>query len=498
MNGHRNKILKALFLMILFLAIIPGALVYAAEAAPLEEIKELIRDNYAGEVSEKVLAADTAEKLFVELGDLHSSYMTPKEFEDFKIASSQEYAGVGMQLVLKGDYLEVTVVFPNTPAESAGVKPGDLVYSINGESMKGRNQDEIVNLIRGPAGTTVLIGFLREGHDEVLLFSMTRANIHLEVLEHQMLEPGIGYISLSNFTPTSGAEFKQMLFDLKFNGAKGLIFDLRQNGGGYLTAALDIGSLFVGIGEPLLHVVDGDGDKVTYQSLTVAIDLPTVVLVDEDSASASEIVAGIIRDGGAGWLVGNTTFGKASVQTLFPLSDGGAVKLTTARYLTPSEYDLNGVGLVPDKIIEARDQQLDGALAFLKAELAKMPSKYTGVFKLAPQGVFWNGEQVALNPAPFEEDGQIMVPVRSVGEIFGLNIYWDETKNQIRASNEERVFLLTPGVKEVSLNGQVRQLPVVPLLKNDRMFLPIRAWADLLEAELGYDQETNTVTIIKQ
>ncbi|MFA5535736.1 MAG: S41 family peptidase [Bacillota bacterium] len=498
MIKRRNKVLKTLFLLILFLSIIPGALVYADQAVPLEEIKELIRENYAGEFSEQVLDADTVEKLFVELGDLHSTYMSPKEFEDFKIASSQEYAGVGMQLVLKGDYLEVTVVFPNTPAERAGVKPGDLVYSIDGESMKGLSQDEIVNLIRGPAGTTVLIGFLREGHDEVLLFSMTRANIHLEVLESQMLEPGIGYISLSNFTPTSGAEFRQMLFDLKFNGAKGLVFDLRQNGGGYLTAALDIGSLFVGIGDPLLHVVDGDGDKTTYQSLTVAIGLPTVVLVDEDSASASEIVAGIIRDSGAGWLVGNTTFGKASVQTLFPLSDGGAVKLTTARYLTPSEYDLNGVGLVPDKIVEAKDQQLAGALAFLKEELAKMPAKYAGVFQLSPQGVFWNGEQVALDPAPFYEGGHFMMPIRSVGEIFSLNIYWDETKNQVRASNEERIILLTPGVKEVSFNGQVQPLSTAPVINNERMYLSARALAELLEAELEYDESTNTVTIIKK
>lgn len=497
MFKQKNLVLKISLLLILFLSIIPGALVNASEAAPLEEIKELVKENYAGVLEEEVLKLDTVEKLFSGLGDLHSSYMSPKEFEDFKIASSQEYAGVGMQLLLKGDYLEVTNVFPNTPAEKAGVLPGDLVYSVNGEPMKGLNQDEIVNLIRGKKGTSVLIGFLRGGNDEPLLFSLTRENIHLEVLESRLLEPEIGYISLSNFTPTSGAEFKQLLFEMKFKGIKGIVFDLRQNGGGYLTSALDIGSLFTGIGDPLLHVVDRDDDRATYQSLTVAIDLPVVVLVDEGSASASEIVAGIVRDSGAGWLVGTTTFGKASVQTVFPLSNGGAVKLTTARYLTPSEYDLNGVGLVPDKIIENREEQLEAAWAFLKEKLKKMPSRYAGVLKISSEGAFWNNEEVALNPVPFEEKGQILVPIRSMGELFGLNIYWDGTKNQVKASNDERMFLLTPGEKKGLLNGQAYELGAIPIIKEGRFYLHVRDLAALLGADVGYDAKTGTVIITK-
>ena len=198
---------------------------------------------------------------------------------------------------------------------------------------------------------------------------MIRENIQIEVIEYDMLDENLGYIRLNTFSRTAGKEFRKALTDLKAQGMEGLIFDLRDNPGGYLNSALDIAADFADKGETLLYVIGRDGLKDETQSLSDALNIPTVVLVNGGSASASEIVAGAIQDLGKGVLVGTKTFGKASVQTVFELSNGGALKLTTAKYLTPGEQVINGIGLTPDYIVEDIEAQLDKALSILKEQL---------------------------------------------------------------------------------------------------------------------------------
>lgn len=488
MNVIKNRAISSIVLIALLFLFLPMAGV-SAEEIPLAEIKDYVESAYVGPVSEEVLTAKTAEELFELLGDVHSGYLNPKEFEDFRISSSQEYAGVGMQLMLQEEYATVTKVFPGTPAEKAGVEVGDKIELINGEQVQGWPLDEIVSLIRGEPGSSVMIQFLREGEVEPFIAILSRENIHVDALEYKMIENGIGYILLETFTPSAGEEFQSAIDNLLEQGMRGLVFDLRQNGGGYLSAALDIGAVFVGENAHLLHVVGRDNDPVTYQSLTEALDIPMAVLVDDGSASAAEIVAGIIQDYQAGRVIGINTYGKASVQTIFPLSNGGAVKLTTARYLTPKEQDLNGVGLTPDLMEEDQEQQMELALAYLKEQMGNSPAQ---ILSLSPAGAKWNGAHVALIPKPYVVEDRLMVPLRRVGELFGLEIQWDGTKNQILGSVNNREFTLMPDNSNAVINGREEILSTAPRIENGRTFISVEVLADLLGAQLDYDEGTKT------
>lgn len=492
MEWTRKPIIKILLLLAaLSLVFTPGAWASAGEQELLQEIKSHVERDYVGPVEPEVLEAASIEELFEKLGDPHSGYMTPEEFENFKIASAQEYAGVGMQLELDGDYVRVVKVFPNTPAERVGVQPGDEIRAINGENMKGRSLEEVAGLIRGKAGTAVLIEFARQGLPEPIIVSVTRENIHLEAIHYEMLDEGIGYIKLDTFTPTAGAEFKEALEELRSQGMRGLVFDLRQNSGGYLNAALDIGANFAGEGKPLLHVVGRDNKTTSYRSLIKAFDLPLVVLVDGQSASASEIVAGIIRDSDSGLLMGTTTFGKASVQSVYALSNGGGLRLTTARYLTPKKYDINGVGLIPDEIEEDEAKQLELAVAYLKEQVKKLPRHELVIM----QGqALWNGENIDLEPAPRIAQGQLLVPLRATGELFGLKIDWDGTNSQVIASKGNKRLQVLPVRAEVVINGKVHRLNV-PAVHEGKVFIPIRLLADFLGAGCEYNGETGSVTV---
>ncbi|NLC77644.1 MAG: PDZ domain-containing protein [Clostridia bacterium] len=495
---YRTKkwLIGFVLLLVFLLPAAPGAWAAQEDVELLAQIKRIVEGNYVDPVEPAVLEAATIEELFEKLDDPHSGYLTPKQFEDFQISSSQEYAGVGMQLVQKEEYVEVVTVFPNTPAERVGVQPGDIIRAVNGEDMTGRSLEEVAALIRGKEGTAVLIEFFRESTGEQRIVSLTRELIHLEVLEHRLEEGNIGYIRVKSFTPTVGREFDQVLKDLRSQGMQGLILDLRQNPGGYLTAALDIGSHFAGVGEPLLHIEGRDSDPVSYQSLTQAFDLPVAVLVDEGSASASEIVAGIIRDSGAGRVFGTTTFGKASVQTLFTLPQGGAVKLTTARYLTPNKVDLNGVGLVPDEIIEEPEEQLQAAIAYLQQEIAKRPAPSGRVLVLRDNRALFEEKEVVLSPEPIQREGQLLVPFRQLGEIFNIQVDWDGTNNQALASKGDKEELrVAPGSGQALINGQVQTLEVPPVLQEGRLLVPVRLLADFMGGDCVYDGATQTVTV---
>lgn len=487
----RKQVARVLLLgLVLLLVLAPAAWAAGEEDELLQEIKSIVEREYVEPVAPEVLEASSIEELFTKLGDPHSGYMTPEEFENFKIASSQEYAGVGMQLEQGEDYVVVVKVFPNTPAERVGVQPGDEIRAINGEDMKGRSLEEVASLIRGQAGTAVLIEFARPGVADPIIVSVTRENIHLEVIRAEMVEEGIGYIKLDTFTPTAGAEFDKALEELRGQGMRAFILDLRQNTGGYLNAALDIGANFAGVGEPLLHVVGRDNRNVSYQSLTKAMDIPVVVLVDDKSASASEIVAGIVRDTGAGILIGTRTYGKASVQTVYTLSNGGGMKLTTARYLTPKKYEINGIGLVPDQIEEDPDKQLEKAVQYLQEQLKKRPRRE---LVITPEQVLWNGEDLELQPSPFTAGGQVLVPLRAMGELFGFTVEWDGTNNQVLASIGEKRLQLRPDQAEVVINGQAHRL-TVPAVRDGKVFLPINLLADFLGASCDYNGATKALT----
>jgi carboxyl-terminal processing protease len=265
---------------------------------------------------------------------------------------------------------------PGSPAEKAGLKAGDQVIAVDGEDMTGIDGNMALQRVIGPADTQVTLTILREGETEPFDVILTRAHIIVPSVQSKMLDGDIGYIQLSTFGDTTTEDLRKALNELRSQSPKGLILDLRNNGGGGLQTAIEVASEFVGNGV-IMYEEYGDGTRDTYNAIKggLATEIPLVVLINEGSASASEIVAGAIQDTGRGKLVGVTSFGKGSVQTWVPLKDDqGAVRVTIARWLTPNGRTIHEIGLEPDIKVELteediaaeRDPQLDKAIELLK------------------------------------------------------------------------------------------------------------------------------------
>lgn len=254
------------------------------------------------------------------------------------------------------------------PAYEEGVKHGDIIIKINGESTVNMTQDDAVHLMRGDPGTQLTLAVFRESDGKEYEFKITREIINVPSVEYSMAdeETGIGYIKLSQFHRHSGQEMADSINKLiNEYKIKGLIFDLRNNGGGDFDASVSIASIFLD-GDEVVRVEDAKGHQNVFRASTGKVDIPMVVLVNQDSASASEILAGALQDNQRAVLVGEKTFGKGLVQTVFPLRDGGALKLTTQKYFTPKGTDINEIGINPDVLVE-NPSDSDEDLQFIKA-----------------------------------------------------------------------------------------------------------------------------------
>jgi carboxyl-terminal processing protease len=309
------------------------------------------------------------------LGDEHTSYMDPQEFTDANAGLEGTYEGIGAYVDTGGDFLTVTSPIPGSPAEKAGLKPGDEIIAIDGEDMTGINPELARRKVLGPAGTVVVLTIRREGTEEPFDVEITRDRINIASVESKMLENEIAYVKLNTFGDTTSRDLKAQLGDLMDQNPKGLILDLRYNGGGYLQTAVEVSSQFISDGV-VLYEQYGDGRKDSYDALPggLALDIPMVVLINKGSASASEIVAGALQDTGRAQLVGETSYGKGSVQNWIPLQDDqGAVRVTIAKWLTPNGRTIHKLGLTPDVGVELTDEdaaakldpQLDKAIELL-------------------------------------------------------------------------------------------------------------------------------------
>jgi carboxyl-terminal processing protease len=344
---------------------------------PFWEAWELVHTQYVDQpVDDLALMRGAISGMLEALGDQHTSYMDPQEFEDANAGLEGTYEGIGAYVDTSGDYLTIISPIKNSPAEAAGLRPGDRIIAIDGEDMAGIAPELARRRVLGPAGSVVRLTIQREGESEPLIFEITRAKIVVASVEHEMLENGIGYVKLNTFGDTTTRELRAALQEIMAANPRGLVFDLRNNGGGYLQTAVEVVSEFVPSGVVLIEKY-GDGTQDTYEARTggLATKIPLVVLVNEGSASASEIVAGAIQDYGRAELVGMTTFGKGSVQIWTPLSENqGAVRVTIAKWLTPNGRTIHEVGLEPDFEVELteedfraeRDPQLDKAIEVLE------------------------------------------------------------------------------------------------------------------------------------
>lgn len=320
-------------------------------------LRSYVIENYYKEVNEEDLDTGILRGLFDGLGDYYSYYMTEEEYESILISLTGEYSGVGITLAPNDDgYIEVIAPTEGSPAETAGIKRGDIILSVDGVEYAGAEIDTAAAAIRGRSGTTVDLTILRDG--EELQFSLRREKIISKTVKSEMLADQIGYIRISSFEESTYEDFKIALSDMEDKGVKGLVVDLRDNPGGLVDSCIDIADLLMDKGT-VVYSENQYGDREYYTTKDGSTPLPYVLLVNGGSASAAEILSAGVQDNGAGIIVGTQTFGKGVIQQMDQLADGSAVKLTILQYFSPNGNVIHQIGITPDHIVELLDADYD-------------------------------------------------------------------------------------------------------------------------------------------
>lgn len=332
------------------------------QARLFEEVIHHISDRYVDQKPPADLYRMAIDGLLRELGDPHTAFLTPEDYEGLRIQTTGEYGGLGIQIAVRNEWVTVISPLPGTPAEKAGLQAGDRIVRVEGESTKGWTEDKAVSRLRGPKGSTVEIHVARLGVEEPIPFRIERAEVHVRSVRNAfMMDDDIGYVGLNVFSESSTEEVKAALDNLRRQGMRGLVLDLRSNPGGLLDQSILISDLLLDRGEAIAEIrgrKETDRQQYRASGPDQYEGLPIVVLVNGTSASASEILAGALQDHDRALVIGETTFGKGSVQTLYELDDGYHLKLTTARWYTP-------VGRSIQKLEEDEDvvvfEESDGA-----------------------------------------------------------------------------------------------------------------------------------------
>ncbi|KGG80242.1 peptidase S41 [Caloranaerobacter azorensis H53214] len=348
-------------------------------------LENFIKENYLKDVDEEDLLNGELKGMFEALGDPYSVYMTKEEFADFMEHTKGTYHGIGV-IVTPGEDNLITVVSPieDTPGERAGIKTGDKIIKVDGKEFTADKMDDAVKLMKGKPGTSVNITILRTdkyGNNKFIDLNITREEIRLKTVKSKMLENKIGYIRIVSFDELTYEDFKKHLNKLKKDGMKGLIIDLRNNPGGLLSECAQIADELMGKGV-IVYTETKNKEREYIRSDSKKLGLPLVLLVNGGSASASEILAGAIKDTKTGILIGTKTFGKGIVQRIKPLSDGSGFKLTVSEYFTPNGTNIHGIGITPDVIVELpedvhrigvdnikQDIQLKKAIEIIKSKI---------------------------------------------------------------------------------------------------------------------------------
>jgi carboxyl-terminal processing protease len=318
------------------------------------EALSIVKKNYVEETKTKDLVYGAIKGMVNSL-DPHSGFMNPEAYKEMQVDTKGEFGGLGIQIGIKDNILTVIAPIEDTPAYKAGIKAGDRIVKINDEITKDMGLLDAVNKMRGPKGTSVKITIMREGWKEPKEFTLVREIIKIKSVKFKVLEEGIGYIKLTQFQEQTAADLSKALSQLTAEKLNSLVFDLRNDPGGLLNSAVDVTSQFLPPGKLVVYIKDRAGEKNEYRTggNYAYYDKPSmVVLVNQGSASASEIVAGALKDWRRAVILGVQTFGKASVQSVIPLSDGSGLRLTTARYYTPSGTSIQSTGITPDIVVK--------------------------------------------------------------------------------------------------------------------------------------------------
>lgn len=335
------------------------------DARLLAEVLERVKQDYVDKVDDHDLM-ESAIRGMVSALDPHSAFLDSDEYDEIRISTTGNYSGVGIEVTMEDEGVKVVAPIDGTSAAKAGIRPGDMIVAIDGVPIDSSGLNDAINRMRGKAGTSVKVTVKRAGAEAPFDFVLERSNVQVHSVKSELLEPGYGYVRITHFSETTGVDLNKAIATLKsaspHGKLNGLVLDLRNNPGGVLEAAVAVSDAFIDDG-PIVTANGRAPDSKFEMDATPGDQLDgadLVVLVNAGSASASEIVAGALKDHARATLIGRTTFGKGSVQTVMPLSDGRAIKLTTSRYYTPSGASIQQKGITPDIVVEKDQNPVDG------------------------------------------------------------------------------------------------------------------------------------------
>lgn len=349
-NPKAGRILTASVLALILTVSAPAA----ALGSPVDDVRSLLESQYVEPVDPWVLSASSVEEMLERLDDPHTVFFTQKEYQSFLNSMDLSFSGIGVYIELEPRGLEIVGIIPGSPAEEAKLKTGDIIAQVGGQSLAGLSQDAATTLIKGPEGTTIDIVVLRG--EESLSLKVARRAVEVPTVNGEMLNEDMGYVAIESFGETTEELFEQVVKKLDKQGADAWVMDLRNNPGGYLDSALSLAGYFIGE-QTALQTKDRSQKFEPYQAekQEFIIAEPVIFLTNENSASASEILAAVVKDYQKAVVVGTNTYGKGSVQSLWQLSDGDVLKITVAKFYSPYGKEINGVGISPDVEILEND-----------------------------------------------------------------------------------------------------------------------------------------------
>lgn len=452
---------KNLFLLTLFVALVltfggaaqsPAAdhNVQGLDIDSVDEIIMYVEFMHISEPDNQVLIRGAIEGLLKTLNDPYTVYMAPEELKGFIDSIEGNYVGIGIQMQPGETYPQILNIFENTPAGKAGILPGDMVIKVDGADMAGEPLGKVVERIRGQAGTKLKLTIRREGIPDFHV-ELTRANISAPTVTGKILAGGIAYIRISTFGDFTGDEFKKTLDDLIKQGAAKLILDLRDNPGGTIHSAVSISGNFVGQDKVVVSTINRNGERNEYfaeENNEVIEDMPMVILVNEYTASAAELVAGALQDYGLATLIGGQTFGKGTVQVIVRLETGGALKITIARYYTPLDREIDGTGLTPDIQVLTPGLSLAVAQGYLNGT-----SGNTIVFDLDKEAVMVNGVTDIDGRVIRQQEGTYL-PLRLLFESLGYRVDWQPATGAVEVANAQSRAVFYPADGHYTVNGR--------------------------------------------
>ncbi len=361
MKGKRIALIVALVVFTAVLGISVGRMSVTSVSAAGEgyeelktftEVLSMVKKYYVEEVKTKDLVYSAIKGMLSSL-DPHSSFMPPDAYKEMQVETKGEFGGLGIQIGMKDKALTVIAPIEDTPAYKAGIKAGDKIVKINKESTKDMSLQDAVSKMRGAPKTSVTISILREGWQEPKDFTMVRDIIKIKSVKSKVLEDKIGYIKISQFQEMTSSDLATAIKNVEDKKVTSMVLDLRNNPGGLLNSAIDVSSQFLPKGKLVVYTKTRSGEKSEFFTDGESyFSQPMIVLVNQGSASASEIVAGALKDWNRAAILGTQTFGKGSVQTVIPLSDGAGLRLTTAKYYTPKGISIQNTGITPDIVLK--------------------------------------------------------------------------------------------------------------------------------------------------